>query len=94
MKKSDVLIKKGIKLRSVTEEDRKQAKTTLQRSASFVITTANGEEYYSKNGSLSDCLWADANSKKKSKKAKYLSEKRKKKSNVVPISKELSRDDK
>lgn len=65
MKKSDVLIKTGIKLRSVTVEDRKQAKTTLQRNANFVITTANGEEYYSKNGSLRDCLWADANSKKK-----------------------------
>lgn len=67
MKKADVLMKKGIKLRSVTVEDRKQAKTTLQRNANFVITTANGEEYYSKNGSLSDCLWADASSKKKSK---------------------------
>ncbi len=67
MKKSDVLIKTGIKLRSVTVEDRKQAKTTLQRNANFVITTANGEEYYSKNGSLRDCLWADANSKKKKK---------------------------
>ena len=68
-KKETVLKEKGIILRHVTEKDRKKAKTDLQRTASFVITTANGQEYYSKNGSLKDCLWADKNSKATAKKA-------------------------
>lgn len=63
-KKADVLKSKGIKLRSVTSKDKQEATTTYQREAKFIITTSNKQEYYSTNGSLKDCLWAESNSKK------------------------------
>lgn len=63
MKKNEVLKQKGIKLRKATEKDKKSAKSDFQREAKYVIKTSNGDEFYSKNGSLKDCLWADATSK-------------------------------
>ena len=67
MKKNEVLKQKGIKLRKATEKDKKSAKSDFQREADYVIQTNNGDEYYSKNGSLKDCLSADSMSKINSK---------------------------
>lgn len=56
MKKSEILRDKGIKLRRVNMADRKLAKTDYQRNANFIVTTSNGRQFYSKNGSLKDAL--------------------------------------
>ena len=56
MKKSEILRDKGIKLRRVNMTDRKLAKTDYQRNANFIVTTSNGRQFYSKNGSLKDAL--------------------------------------
>ena len=63
-KKADVLKTKGIKIRKTTSSDLKKAKTDYQRNAGYLITTSNGQTYFSKNGSLADCLWAEETSKK------------------------------
>ena len=68
MTKKEILKETGIKLRSVKKKDRANARTDYQRDADYIITTSNGEEYFSKNGSLKDCLWAEKNSQKTKKK--------------------------
>ncbi len=56
MKKSEILKKKGIKVSKVTKRDKDLARTDYQRNANFIVTTSNGRQFYSKNGSLRDAL--------------------------------------
>ena len=65
MKKAEVLKQKGIKLRKVTAKDRKNARTTYQRNADYIVITSNKKQYYSTNGSLKDCLTCEKLSKNK-----------------------------
>lgn len=53
MKKSEYMERHGFTLRKATKKDREQAKTDYQRTADYIISY-NGDEWYSKDGSIKD----------------------------------------
>ena len=59
MKKEDFLRQKGMKIRKVTPNDIKVAKTDYQRNANYIIKTKSGKEYFSLSGTLKDCIAID-----------------------------------
>ncbi len=56
MKKEEVLKSKKIKIRKVNKNDRANASNKYQKESNYIITTSNGIQFYSKNGSLKDAL--------------------------------------
>ena len=77
VKKADILKSKGIKIRKVNKDDKACARTDYQRQANYMITTSNGKQFYSKNGSLRDALGCE----------KYATSKR----TTKPVSKSTTR---
>lgn len=54
MTKQDFMDSFNITIRKLTKEDIKEANTTYQRNAKYIIKYHNGTEMYSKNGTLKD----------------------------------------
>lgn len=58
MTKKEILVALNITIRHATAEDRKNARTDYARSAEYVIQLPNGNEYFSRAGSLDDVMHA------------------------------------